>query len=545
MRLKTFVLSLVVVSSSLLGACGLVSQTAAPASTSGSDAPSDRDRGLVLAVESGGWDAVAPWRSAVADAYARANAVLASHEFRRRLTSASHTKWVYQVLVGARLDANSPYRMRFRAAVSGGPAVVADCHGTVWLNFPKVLNLGVDTFAAELSRVAAMQGLRGRRTCDGEILSADTVDAATVDAVASTVKDLASLAFPGGPRTVADAAGWGDRAGKTTMTAKAETQKPKDSDAKRRYSDLAIHTAPELPDTKAAPEVVLSYEPISGGTARLRVNARPWASCSVDRHAPRTTPFSLNVGPGNHEVRCRKGGEHVTKRIFIPKRPFSRLSRGRLIVTTDGADRCYVDGIRYNGSGVSVDVAPGVRRVECVYEGNTVTQGVKVIADRVIPVHLDVRQRRLTAMGYSQVTVNAKPWARCAIDGGSKQTTPFKVWVKPGRHTVSCEKGDAKVTKRIKVKKRRRMTVMLKMSDAELDLLGDDFPAGLTITAFPWATCSIDGKMVGVARIETTVKPGLRRVQCEHKGKTITRKVLLQSGQKRRVHFDFPTKGLP
>ena len=76
-----------------------------------------------------------------------------------------------------------------------------------------------------------------------------------------------------------------------------------------------------------------------------------------------------------------------------------------------------------------------------------------------------------------------------------------------------------------------------------LDMNEDDQPkiglASLTITAWPWASCSVDGKLMGVARIVTAVRPGVRKITCEHKGKKQTKKIHLSDTEKRRVHFKF------
>lgn len=56
-------------------------------------------------------------------------------------------------------------------------------------------------------------------------------------------------------------------------------------------------------------------EPRGNGT--IRVNARPWAKCSVGGKAPKTTPFSLVVPAGRTRIRCTRGGVKKSKSVTV------------------------------------------------------------------------------------------------------------------------------------------------------------------------------------------------------------------------------------
>lgn len=536
------------------------------------------DRGLTLSVVPGGWDAVLPWRAGVADAYARANAVTTSHEFRRRLLKAAPARYVddgpnssasrpaYARMFGDRLNRGEPLRVRFLPKVGQGPAVVADCYGTIWLQFPVALTMPVDKLAGALAEVAAMAELRRGVECRGEILRALGSDEALVDLAGATVRELAAAAFPGGPKTLAEASGWGRRAPLVAPQPPAQAsgsnaldvqpQAKPDSLSKARLAPAPSQARPSSrPIVRRATvspgaiddppfdglEILTSYGPAGRGKNLLRINARPWARCSVGRRKVKTTPFSVSVAAGEHQISCKKGKTKHTRTIFIPRRPLDRLSRGRLIVTTDGAERCYVDGIHYEGAGATVDVAPGVRRVECVYEGNTLTKAVRVRADRVIPVHFNLRQRQLYRSGQAQLILKAKPWAHCRVDQGAAQLTPLRMWLKPGRHKVTCKRKGQEVTKKIRLTRRRRTSLTIDMAAAvtPVKVPMKTGKSMLKITVAPWGVCWVDGKAMGVAAVEAPVKPGMRRVTCEYRGAKKTKLVAVKRGERQHIHFKF------
>ncbi len=53
------------------------------------------------------------------------------------------------------------------------------------------------------------------------------------------------------------------------------------------------------------------------GNGTVKVNARPWAKCSVGGKPPKTTPFSVVVPAGRARIRCTRGGVKKSKSVTV------------------------------------------------------------------------------------------------------------------------------------------------------------------------------------------------------------------------------------
>lgn len=77
----------------------------------------------------------------------------------------------------------------------------------------------------------------------------------------------------------------------------------------------------ETPQSRATPAAV-----VPAGTARLQVNAVPWAQVEVDGRAIGSTPLSVEVPPGPHRVRVEMADGRVLERAVVVEKAGERVA---------------------------------------------------------------------------------------------------------------------------------------------------------------------------------------------------------------------------
>ena len=296
-----------------------------------------------LSVRPGGWKAVTPWRAAIEDALARANALLRSRVPAGRLSPAAHRRLA--ALRRASTRRSRPSRISFSATVGAREAVQASCRGTIRMSFPAVFDMTVDALSRELIRVATL--LRMRPTsCRNGTLVAPMKEQGFVDEVVDATSELGVRVFRGSKLTVADRLG-------------LPQPSPLQSKTLRMQGRLN-----RLLARAGTPRIFVDIESGKGGGSYMRVNAKPWSRCRIGKSPPRTTPFRVKIDRRAVDLKCDNNG--AVSRIHIPRRAASRPGSSSISVTYGPHVGCSTDGIHVSGGGITVsDGAHNNQRVPC------------------------------------------------------------------------------------------------------------------------------------------------------------------------------------
>ncbi len=149
-------------------------------------------------------------------------------------------------------------------------------------------------------------------------------------------------------------------------------------------------------------------EPTSA-VAEVLFKARPWAKVTVDGRSVGTTPARVKLGAGVH------------KAVFA--RSKQRVERTFTVVA---------------GQPMTVMAEMGALRV---------------------PPH----KPRVAPHGKTQATFKARPWAKVSVDGKVVGTTPLRVDLSPGRHEVTFQRGQLRLTRLVNAKLGEPLEVFVTM----------------------------------------------------------------------------------
>jgi hypothetical protein len=213
------------------------------------------------------------------------------------------------------------------------------------------------------------------------------------------------------------------------------------------------------------------------------------------------TPLSLALAPGTYELELRAGNERhaiavqvkaggTTSQHFI-LRPTAAATPGTLRVTSEPPSATVaVDG---RGKGttpvVITDLAPGTHEVVVTGTSGSVRQRVKIdaAATTTVMVPLPRHAPAQSAGGWLSITA---PLELQVFEGdrllGTTRVNPLML--PTGTHDLRLTDGAAGVDITRSVRIERGQTARLAISLP---------PGTLSINAVPWATVSVDGRVVG------------------------------------------------
>jgi hypothetical protein len=243
--------------------------------------------------------------------------------------------------------------------------------------------------------------------------------------------------------------------------------------------------------------------PAAGGTGRpgrVTIGTTPiGAEVSVDGRAHGLTPLTVQLDPGTHMIKLRRGTEERTVAVqvasgaevlqhyeFAPQ--VVAVQTSTLAITTDppGA-RVMIDGEARGTSPVTVpDLSAGRHRVTVVGENGSVERQVTTEAGITSSVVFALPRAAAVAAGWLSV---ASPFEVQVLERGEVIGTSAspRFMVPAGAHDIELTNDALGFTERRRIDIRSGATASVKI----------DAQASISANARPWAEVIVDGRSVG------------------------------------------------
>jgi hypothetical protein len=244
----------------------------------------------------------------------------------------------------------------------------------------------------------------------------------------------------------------------------------------------------------------LGGAPAPATTGTLTVTTNPaGATIAIDGEARGTTPLTLTLSPGTHQIQLQGGGDPRTLPVTITagaeatqyvELPTARATGGQLMVKTDPAGaQVTVDGVARGESPITVtDLTPGEHAVSLVGSSGSNRQTVTIErgATASLVVSLASTDSSMQS-GWISVTskVEVQLFEKNRLLGTSATD---QIMVASGRHDIDF----------VNEPLGYRVTRTIQVPPGKVAAIGLDLPKGqLAVNAVPWAEVWIDGEKAG------------------------------------------------